>query len=503
MKLRFLVLLIISVLFISLDTGASDAALRDLAPAVGRLIGAAVVAPELRVDTLYGQTIAREFNLMAIEDALKLDALRPQPDVYLFNDADYLVDFAQAHQMQVRGHTLLWHQYLPDWLANGNFTRDELLTILRDHITTVVSHYRGRIFAWDVVNEVLNEDGTLRPTLFLNTIGPEYIDLAFQWAHEADPNALLFINEYSAEETNAKSDGLYRLAESLLARGVPIHGIGLQSHLQVVLPLDTESLAANLERFEALGLQIHFTELDVRIQGAVGSNEELLTAQAEIYREITQLCLQSPACTALVTWGVTDRYSWIYRFTGNPDAPLMFDENYLPKPAYYAVADTLRAFAPPVVPTATPPEPTGVPEVRDLTISVVVDKPVVSPGDEVTFTISVLNTGNVPLTRLTLTDILPADMELVAAFPADGLSIEGTTVIFSHPILAASQPFIVSITVRIRSQASSSLVTHQVCASADSITSRCNQSDILSVSELPRTGETPWWSAAIRFIVGY
>jgi endo-1,4-beta-xylanase len=342
LSLIFLILLISGITSHS-SSAQTSPSLRHLASSTGRYFGAAVKPELLQADDAYRQTLLNEFNLVVTEDALKMAALRPTQGEYSFYGSDAVISFAQANGLAVRGHVLLWHDSVPSWLSEGNFTREQILTILHDHITTVVSRYRGVIFAWDVVNEAFNEDGTLRDSFFLRTIGPEYIEYAFQWAAAADPNTLLFYNDYSIEDGNPKSDAVFALLASLRARGIPVHGVGFQSHLQLIYPPNYDSMAVNLQRFAALGLQIQLTELDVRIQGIALPTEQLLVQQAEVYRNMTRLCLQTTACTAIITWGISDRYSWIYEYTGNPDAPLMFDNNFQPKPAYFATWETLAA----------------------------------------------------------------------------------------------------------------------------------------------------------------
>ena len=210
--------------------------LRDLAPRRGLAIGAAVDVSALRSDPVYAQILAQEFNMLTAENALKFGPLRPSRDSYDFSAADILVQFAQDHDMQVRGHTLVWHNQLPDWLTQGTFSREELSAILKEHILTVVGRYRGKIAAWDVVNEAVGDNGQMRDTFWLRGIGPEYLDLAFQWAHEADPQAKLFYNDYNGEGLGSKSDAIYRLLKELLQRRVPVDGVGLQMHLTLDAP---------------------------------------------------------------------------------------------------------------------------------------------------------------------------------------------------------------------------------------------------------------------------
>jgi len=179
-----------------MKTSPPALSLRTFAQAHGLQIGAAVAARPLQSEALYAQTLAREFSVVTPEDAMKFGPLYPDRDRYDFSDADTIVDFAEAHGMQVRGHTLVWHGQLPCWLTEENWRRNELSEILRQHIMTVVGHYRGRVVVWDVVNEAIADDGSLRDTIWLQKIGPEYIEMAFRWAHEADSGTRLFYNDY-------------------------------------------------------------------------------------------------------------------------------------------------------------------------------------------------------------------------------------------------------------------------------------------------------------------
>jgi len=311
-------------------TGSS---LRTLAQARGIYVGAAVAITPLRYEPRYTEALKREFNMITAENAMKIAAIRPNRQTFNFKDADAILSFAQANQMQVRGHTLVWHKDLPGWLTGGNFSRDELMIILKEHIQTVVGHYKGRILAWDVVNEAVDENGAPRDSLWRRVIGPDYIEMAFRWAHEADPQALLFYNDYGGEGLGPKSDAIYGLAQDLVKRGVPINGVGLQMHVTLGKAPKPEDVKANIERLSALDLQIHITELDVDIRDGTGTTAQRLAAQANVYRDVANVCLGSPACKALVMWGFTDRYTWI----GN--MPLPFDKSYRPKPAYVALVE--------------------------------------------------------------------------------------------------------------------------------------------------------------------
>ncbi len=323
--------------------------LRLLAEQRGIRIGTAANHRALRTDYAYRELLAREFNLLTTETEMMFGSLSPRPEAYDFGPAEELVDFAQANDMQVRGHALLWHQANPDWLKETNYNRRQALDLLHKHIFTVMAHFYGEITAWDVVNDPVEDNGGLRDSFWMHTIGPDYMEYAFRWANQADPQAQLFLNEYAAEGISPKSDSLYELAHDLINRGVPLHGIGLQMHLGVaetahsVRPPTVQELEENLHRFSELGLDIHITEMDVQIQGLAGPLEVRLEKQARVYEDVLTVALQNPKLKAFSLWGFTDRYSSIPKLTGAADAPLPFDEYYQPKPAYEALYRALKA----------------------------------------------------------------------------------------------------------------------------------------------------------------
>jgi endo-1,4-beta-xylanase len=319
-------------------------------------MGTAVRSQRL-AESAYASTLAREFNLLEPEDAMKWETLRPNPQSFDFSQADRIVDFAIARGMKVRGHTLVWHQQNPPWVTEGHYTAEQLAHILEKHIKTVVSHYRGKVFAWDVINEAFDEPvlGRLRSTLWYDQPGigsaqkgTAYIERCFRWAHEADPEALLFYNEAEAETMNPKSDAVYAMVKDFLRRGVPLDGVGFEMHISKLHP-DTASISANIGRFTALGVQVHITELDVSLPvDAKGDpTPEDLKLQAEVYRQIAVACLSHPGCTAIQTWGFTDKYSWIGSHSrGKQGAALPFDREYQPKPAYNALRRALEQGRP-------------------------------------------------------------------------------------------------------------------------------------------------------------
>ena len=281
--------------------------------------------------------LGREFSVLTPENDMKFDHLHPAPTMYYFAGADSLVAFAQQNQMAVRGHTLVWHQQLPKWITSSQSGVDEATQQLIDHITTVVSHFKGKVFAWDVVNEALSDDGSLRSTYWFDHIGRAYLEIAFRTARAADPDAALFYNDYNIEGIGPKSDSVYAMVKSFLARGVPINGVGLQAHF--VLNGVPSTLGANIARFAALGLKVHITELDVRVP--VPSTNASLTAQAQNYHDVVAACLQNKGCELVTMWGFTDKDSWVpSTFPGFGDA-LPWDNAFGRKPAYRSIYNAL------------------------------------------------------------------------------------------------------------------------------------------------------------------
>ena len=321
---------------------ADGPTLVELSEREGVYIGAAV--DPLRLGTeIYADTLKTHFNYVTPENAMKLGNIHPQPDTYDFGPADRIVEFARENGMKVRGHALVWHSQNAGWLDGPeapDWTRDELIEVMREHIFEVAGRYKDDIFAWDVVNEAL-DGGNYRASFWYNTIGPEYIAMAFRFAHEAAPNARLYYNDYGIEVVNAKSDKMYEMVTGLLEDGVPIHGVGLQTHLILGGGFNFESFHANIQRFMDLGLFVDLTEIDIRIQTPV--TDEELAEQGRMYKRLAEVYLSFATADTFVTWGVTDRFSWIpYSFEGF-DEPLLFDRWYDPKPAFFSTREALEA----------------------------------------------------------------------------------------------------------------------------------------------------------------
>lgn len=325
--------------------------LRDAAANQGIIVGSAANTNALN-DSEYSTVLGDEFSQLEPEWEMKFATVHPRPGTdplpYDFSLSDRLVDYALLHHMQVRGHTLFWYQALPDWLENGRYTQAQLSAIAKDHISTVLQHFGTSVYAWDVVNEAFNDDGSLRSSVWFNQPGigyagrgTKYIEQALVWSRAANPEVKLFYNDGGAETENRKSDAIYAMAADFKHRGVPLDGVGFQMHLDLSSDSDqwAASVERNLKRFSDLGLEIHITELDIRLSHEM---ENDLNAQAELYARVAELCLANPTCKVLQTWGFTDKYSWISDSYYGMGWALPWDAAYGKKPAYYALH---QAFA--------------------------------------------------------------------------------------------------------------------------------------------------------------
>jgi endo-1,4-beta-xylanase len=309
--------------------------------------------------------IKAQFNTISPENVLKWGPVHPEPDRYNFAPADKYVEFGEKNQMFIVGHTLVWHNQTPKWVfqdAQGNpLGREALLKRLHDHIATVVGRYKGRINGWDVVNEALNDDGSLRQTPWLKGIGEDYIAKAFEFAHEADPKAELYYNDYSLPN-KAKLKGAIELITKLKAQGVPVTAVGLQGHYKMDWP-SAEDVDEAISAFAKLGVKVNITELDIDVlppamqnRGAdVSSHAELQSklnpyanglpdsVQQQLAKRYADLfgvfVKHRETITRVTFWGVTDATSWLNNWPvrGRTSYPLLFDREGRPKPAFDAV----------------------------------------------------------------------------------------------------------------------------------------------------------------------
>jgi endo-1,4-beta-xylanase len=306
-------------------------------------IGAAV-----NLNTIESQKdlLREHFNSITAENDMKFIEVQPTEGKFTFEKADLLAAFAKENGMKMRGHTLVWHNQTPDWVFQ-EADRETLLQRMKNHITTVMKRYKGTIFCWDVVNEAVTDEGPelYRPTKWLEIIGEDYIEKAFEFAHEADPDALLFYNDYN-ESNPEKREKIYKLVKSLVDKGVPIHGVGLQAHWNLVNP-SLEDIRTAIERYASLGLKMHLTELDVSVfkheDKRIDLREptyEMLELQAERYHQVFQLLRQyRDHITSVTFWGAADDYTWLSDFPvrGRKNWPFLFDENHQPKESVWKV----------------------------------------------------------------------------------------------------------------------------------------------------------------------
>ncbi len=321
------------------STGVKTVCVRTRASQV--LLGTAFRERLVQTDPTYRrQLLSHGYQVLTPEFEFYLGQVEKQPGEFDFSLPDAQVAFAQEHGLAIRGHVLVWGRQLPGWLTSPAvpWTRATLLPVLDQWITTMVRRYAGRIREWDVVNEPLNDDGTLARSLWERVIGPDYISLALEAAHAADPSALLYVNEYSTEYRWPKSDALYGLAQNLLASGVPLDGIGFQLHSDTRWPVPYTDLKANMARLGALGLRTDVTELDVDTSHFAGTGAAKLAAEAQFYAAAWRACEDSPSCFTFTTWGFTDKVSWL----GAAAEALPFDVEYRPKPAWAAIESELR-----------------------------------------------------------------------------------------------------------------------------------------------------------------
>jgi endo-1,4-beta-xylanase len=318
-------------------TVGTGAPLWLLAARHGKYFGTALTLPNLS-DPPLRKVADAQFDMVTPGNEMKWDTTEPANGTFNFGPGDQIVAYAHAHHMRVRGHNLVWQSQLPSWVSS--LPLDQVKAAMEQHITTEVSHYRGQVYSWDVVNEPLNGDGSFVNDVFYQAIGPSYIADALRTAHAADPRAKLYLNDYNIEGINAKSDAMYNLVKSFKEQGVPINGVGLESHF--ILGTVPSTMLANMQRFAALGVDVAVTELDDRIQLPATSAD--LAQQASDYATVVGDCLAVRRCVGVSQWGVGDADSWIPGFFAGYGAATMFDENYQPKPAFYATQQVLRRW---------------------------------------------------------------------------------------------------------------------------------------------------------------
>jgi endo-1,4-beta-xylanase len=306
-------------------------------------LNAAMTTAHFGEDPFYQALFPQHFDGLTPENELKWANTEPQKGKFTYEAGDRIVDWAIANGKSVRGHVLVWDfqnsAYVTDpkdfYLLQHHWKRAELIAVMEEHILNVVTHFRGRVPQWDVVNEAFNDDGSFKNNLWYQVIGPEYIGLAFRLAHQADPQAKLFYNDLGYEVGGPHTDAVYNLVRGLREQGVPIDGVGFESHFNTSAGYITERMRPVLQAFANLGLAEEVTELDVDT-GPGGADR--LAAEAEVYRQVARACVEQISCQRVTTWGYTDRYSWL----GADRQALPFDANYRPKPAWQALEGQVR-----------------------------------------------------------------------------------------------------------------------------------------------------------------
>ncbi len=324
--------------------------LKTLAAQKGIALGNFAILNHLHIPA-YTDILSSQFDFVLADNTPNWyftdGGLRPGPAEYNFKQMDEVMAFAESHGQAVEAHHFVWgeQKWLPDWLKNGNYSQDELYGLMRDHIHTVGKQYAGRIKQWTVVNEAFTRDQhlyDLRDWWADSTGGLEYIDKAFVWAREADPSAKLILNDFNNEAINETSNRMYDYVKGAKARGIPIDGIGMQMHIDGAHPPTKDEVIANMRRFADLGVDVYVTEFDVNMADvrtdAKGKND----IQGNIYYEMMRACIESEVCHHFAYLGITDEETW-YNYMGVKDpSPLMFDEQYQPKPAFWSTRTALE-----------------------------------------------------------------------------------------------------------------------------------------------------------------
>ncbi|GAA2886480.1 hypothetical protein GCM10010517_50260 [Streptosporangium fragile] len=340
----------------------ASASLREHAAARGKFIGAALATSPLANEASYRNIASTEFSQITAENAMKWDATEPSQNQFSWSGADAIVDFATQNNQQVHGHTLVWHSQTPNWVQN--LGADAMRSAMQNHIAKVVGRYASNpaVVSWDVVNEVFDDNGNMRNSFWYQKLGDSYIADAFRAARAADPDARLCINDYNVEGVNAKSTAMYNLVRSLRAQNVPVDCVGLQGHLAIQYGFPGQ-VQQNLQRFADLGVEVRFTEIDIRMQMPRDASKD--AQQATYYSNVINACLAVTRCSGVTIWGFTDKYSWVPDTFSGQGAALIYDESYNPKPAYTAVHDALAAGG--GTPDTEAPSKPGKPSVSDIT----------------------------------------------------------------------------------------------------------------------------------------
>jgi endo-1,4-beta-xylanase len=337
-------------LVIASSASAAATTLKAAAEADGRYFGSSVGQEDLNVS---GETniAGTQFDMATPENEMKWDTIEPSNGTFNFSPGDAIVSFATSHGDRIRGHNLVWHSQLPGWVTS--LPTSQVKAAMEAHITGEVSHYKGKIYAWDVVNEPFNDDGSCGSDVFLTAFGSceAYIADAITTAHAADPAAKLYVNDFNIEGENSKSNAMFTLAQQLLAAGVPLGGIGLESHF--IVGQNPTNILANMQRFTALGIDVAVTELDDRMPTPASSAN--LAQQATDDANTVKDCLAVSRCVGITQWNISDADSWVPGTFSGMGAATLFDTNFQPKPSFTSVLAALNGGSSSPPPSSPPP----------------------------------------------------------------------------------------------------------------------------------------------------
>jgi endo-1,4-beta-xylanase len=290
----------------------------------------------------YREILTSQFNFITIDGESDWSKVHPSPSQYNYTQLDKLVSFAEANNMPIQYHHLVWGEevFFPAWLKNGHYSSGQLLSIMHDYISNVVGHYKNKVVVWTVVNEAFSRAQHINglSDWWADNIkgGTTYIDDSFIWAHQADPNTTLILNDFENETENNVSNAMYSYIKAAKARGIPIDGIGMQMHINAADPPSVEAMIKNMQRFDAIGVPTYITEFDVNLNYVKGSNAYKSQLESQITYNVVRACIESKACVSFDSFGITDKESLLKRLGNTDSHSFLFDSRYRPKPSFYA-----------------------------------------------------------------------------------------------------------------------------------------------------------------------
>ena len=331
----------------------ADETIRDLAKERGRFIGTILNSEWFNdaIEPEFEEIHKTQFNVVVAENEMKFDATEPSENKFNYTKGDKMVEYAQANGLRVRGHALAWHSQVASWVSNYSGQKEKLLSVLKNHIDSVVGHWKGKVAEWDVVNEAVNDeyDAGWRSTnsVWYEGIGPEFLDSAFVWAHAADPDAELCYNDYSLEwglREKSKASFVVEQVKRWKENGIPITCVGTQTHIEISHETTPQNVRALAKALAELGVTLNITELDIGFPK--GSADQLgaddYAKQGHLYRQFMDVFLEEPNMGEFVIWGLTDAHSWLDDQQGKTQG-LLYDRQYKPKPAFDSIMVSLKA----------------------------------------------------------------------------------------------------------------------------------------------------------------